>query len=165
MVKRAKAEDAEILAGLAIQMWEDHVLAELADEFREIVAKEDAVCFIKYVDDKPIAFAQAQLRYDYVEVTESSPVGYLEGIFVAEEYRKCGYATELLAECEKWAKEKNCTEFASDCELVNEEGMAFLEKSHDDYLRAVAADLYGNDQEGKVLDRIYRHDLPPVYTV
>ncbi len=26
--------------------------------------------------------AQSQLRYDYVEGTESTPVGYLEGIFV-----------------------------------------------------------------------------------
>jgi hypothetical protein len=33
MVKRAKAEDAEILAGLAIQMWEDHTLAELWTSF------------------------------------------------------------------------------------------------------------------------------------
>ena len=37
MIKRADAKDAEILAGLAIQMWEDHTPAELADEFREIV--------------------------------------------------------------------------------------------------------------------------------
>ncbi len=125
MIKKAKMEDVEVLAGLAIQMWEDHTLAELADEFKEIVAKEDSVCFIKYVDNKPIAFAQGQLRYDYVEGTDSSPVGYLEGIFVAKEYRKCGYAAELLRECEKWAKERGCTEFASDCELFNEESLKF----------------------------------------
>ena len=125
MVRKAKAEDAEALAGLAIQMWEDHTIADLADEFRGIVAKEDAVCFIKLVDDKPIAFAQGQLRYDYVEGTENPPVGYLEGIFVAEEYRKHGYAAELLKECEKWAKNKGCTEFASDCELVNEDSLKF----------------------------------------
>lgn len=125
MIKKAKMEDVEVLAGLAIQMWEDHTLAELADEFKEIVAKEDSVCFIKYVDNKPIAFAQGQLRYDYVEGTDSSPVGYLEGIFVAKEYHKCGYAAELLRECEKWAKERGCTEFASDCELFNEESLKF----------------------------------------
>ena len=125
MIKRAEKEDAEILARLAIQMWEDNTLAELEDEFKEITEKEDAACFIKYVDDVPIAFAQSGLRYDYVEGTDSSPVGYLEGIFVAEKYRKNGYAAELLIECEKWAKEKNCTEFASDCELVNEDSLKF----------------------------------------
>ena len=63
MIRRAKINDAEVLAGLAIRMWEDHTLAELTDEFKEIVTKGDAVCFIKYIDEKPIAFAQCQLRY------------------------------------------------------------------------------------------------------
>ncbi len=125
MIKKAQAADAEILAGLAIQMWEDHDPAELAEEFRELAGKDDAVCFIRYADSSPVAFAQCQLRYDYVEGTESSPVGYLEGIFVSEEYRKNGFAAELLAECEKWAKNKGCTEFASDCELDNESSLKF----------------------------------------
>ena len=125
MIKQADIKDTELLAALAIQMWKEHTLADLADEFREIIEKDDAVCFIKYVDDNPVAFAQSQLRYDYVEGTESSPVGYLEGIFVAKEYRKQGYVAELLAECEKWAKEKGCSEFASDCELVNEDSLNF----------------------------------------
>ena len=125
MIKKTQAADAEILAGLAIQMWEDHDPAELAEEFRDLAEKDDAACFIRYADGRPVAFAQCQLRYDYVEGTESSPVGYLEGIFVSEEYRKNGFSAELLAECEKWAKEKGCTEFASDCELDNETSLKF----------------------------------------
>ena len=31
----------------------------------------------------------------------------------------------LLAECEKWAREKGCTEFASDCELDNADSLRF----------------------------------------
>lgn len=57
--------------------------------------------------------------------TDSSPVGYLEGIFVSDGYRKQGYAAELLSECEKWAREKGCTEFASDCELDNADSFRF----------------------------------------
>ena len=125
MIKRAGKKDAGILAGLAIQMWKEHTLADLEDEFRGLAKRDDAVCFIKYVDDKPVAFAQCQLRYDYVEGTESSPVGYLEGIYVEEGYRKNGYALELLKECENWAKEKGCSEFASDCELGNEDSIKF----------------------------------------
>ena len=125
MIKQARTEDAGSLAALAIQMWEDHTPAELEDEFRELVNRDDSVCFIRYVDDRPVAFAQCNLRHDYVEGTESSPVGFLEGIFVSEEYRKKGFAAELLAKCEKWAKEKGCTEFASDCELDNEVSLKF----------------------------------------
>ncbi len=125
MIKRAKTEDAKVLADLAIQMWPDHDPEDLKEEFRQLVTNDEAVCFIKYVDDKPIAFVQCQLRHDYVEGTESSPVGYLEGIFVSDEYRKHGYAAELLSECEKWAKEMGCTEFASDCELDNTDSFRF----------------------------------------
>ena len=60
-----------------------------------------------------------------VEGTDSSPVGYLEGIFVLEEYKKRGYAKELLGECQNWAKDQGCFEFASDCELDNEDGLKF----------------------------------------
>ncbi len=119
MIKRAGMKEAKELADLAIQMWTDHDPEGLEAEFRKLVMNDEAVCYMKYIDDQPAAFAQCQLRHDYVEGTDSSPVGYLEGIYVREKYRKNGYAAELLSECEKWAKEKGCTEFASDCELDN----------------------------------------------
>ena len=125
MIKRATVEDAGKLATLAIQMWADHNLEDLEAEFHQLAMNDEAACFIKYVEDKPVAFAQCQLRHDYVEGTESSPVGYLEGIYVQERYRKNGYAAELLSECEKWAREEGCTEFASDCELDNADSLRF----------------------------------------
>ena len=106
MIKRAGMNEAGELADLAIKMWTDHDPEDLAKEFHELAMNDEAVSFIKFVDDQPVGFAQCQLRHDYVEGTETSPVGYLEGIFVSEGYRKKGYAAELLSECEKWAKEK-----------------------------------------------------------
>ena len=125
MIKRADMEDAEALAALAIQMWADNDPDELTEDFRALIKNADAACFLKYADGKPVAFAQCQLRHDYVEGTRSSPVGYLEGIFTAEGYRRKGYAAQLLSECEKWAKEKGCAEFASDCELDNADSIGF----------------------------------------
>lgn len=119
MIHKATSNDTMVLAELAIQMWSNHTVSELEADFTEIVNSNDAVCFIKYVDDVPVGFAQCQLRNDYVEGTHSSPVGYLEGIFVVPEYQHKGYAKELLLECELWAKEKGCSEFTSDCELDN----------------------------------------------
>ena len=49
MIKKAEVEDAEILAALAIQVWTDHNLEDLAEEFRKLVMNDEAVCFIKYV--------------------------------------------------------------------------------------------------------------------
>ena len=125
MIRRAGLNEARDLANMAIQMWTDHDPENLEAEFQDLVMNDEAACFIKYAEDKPIAFAQCQLRHDYTEGTESSPVGYLEGIFVSEGYRKKGYAAELLSECEKWAKEKGCTEFASDCVLDNTDSFRF----------------------------------------
>ena len=60
-----------------------------------------------------------------MEGTETSPVGYLEGIFVEEPYRNRKIASALLSACETWAKERGCREFASDCELLNADSLRF----------------------------------------
>ena len=118
-------EDLHILAELVCKLWPDNTVEEMCAEMEEILAKPDSAFFLAYVEDVPIGFAQCQLRYDYVEGTDSSPVGYLEGIYVASEYRKHGIARELLTDCETWAKSKGCTEFASDCELENAQSLQF----------------------------------------
>ena len=125
MIRKAEIKDLPILAELACRLWPDHTVEEMHTEFGEIIAKPDAAFFLADTNETPIGFAQCQLRYDYVEGTEASPVGYLEGIYVAEEYRKQGVARDLLSACESWAKDKGCTEFASDCELSNVQSLQF----------------------------------------
>ena len=125
MIRKATGNDARILADMAVQIWDSHRIEELEAEFLESITSEATAFFIKYEGDAPAGFAQVGLRSDYVEGTESSPVGYLEGIFVRPEHRKKGYARELLTQCQLWAKEKGCGEFASDCELSNTESLKF----------------------------------------
>ena len=125
MIRRATVAESRIVADMAIKMWTNHDVSELADDFAQLIALPECAVFIMYSGDVPIGFAQCQLRHDYVEGTESSPVGYLEGIFVEEVHRRQGYARELLAACQTWAKEQGCAEFASDCELDNAESLAF----------------------------------------
>ena len=84
MIKQADYAAVGVLAELAVQLWDDHSQSELEQEYEHLITNSDAACFIKYVDVKPVGFAQCQLRHDYVEGTSTSPVGYLEGIFVAE---------------------------------------------------------------------------------
>ena len=125
MIRKANVSDAATVANLAIQMWEDNTLEGLAEDLTEIIASPESAVFLLYDGETAIGFAQCQLRHDYVEGTESSPVGYLEGIFVEAAYRNKGYAKELLKQCEDWAKDMGCTEFASDCELENTGSLAF----------------------------------------
>ena len=125
MIRKAEVHDLTTLAELTCQLWPDHTMEEMQAEFADTIAKPDAVFFLAYAEETAVGFAQCQLRHDYVEGTDSSPVGYLEGIYVTDDYRKQGFARELLAACENWAKEKGCTEFASDCELSNAQSLQF----------------------------------------
>jgi aminoglycoside 6'-N-acetyltransferase I len=90
-----------------------------------LVKSGDAAVFLAFSGSTTCGFAQCGLRQDYVEGTHSNPVGYLEGIYVKPEYRKSGCAKLLLAACESWAREQGCAEFASDCELTNEDSLRF----------------------------------------
>lgn len=125
MVQKATNDDSRVLAEMAVQMWDSHTVDELESGFIDALNNDGAVLFVKYLDSKPVGFAQCGLRTDYVEGTNTSPVGYLEGVFVKADYRNKGYAKELLDACEKWAKDKGCTEFASDCELNNSGSLKF----------------------------------------
>lgn len=125
MIVKAKISHAGEIARLAAKMWDSHEIEELTGEFAELLGKPEAAVFLWIADGQPVGFAQVQLRHDYVEGTDTSPVGYLEGVFVEAAYRKQGVAKKLLAACESWAKEMGCTEFASDCELSNTQSLAF----------------------------------------
>ena len=125
MVKKASKKDIKILADLAIKLWPSHTIEELVSDFENLLKDNKAKCFIKYHEGVPVGFAHCGLRYDYVEGTTSSPVGYLEGIFVEPQFRNLGFAKELITTCEEWAKDKGCTEFASDCEAMNIESLNF----------------------------------------
>ena len=125
MLRKATLSDLSAVAVLASRLWPDHTVEEMAEEFASMLTDGNSAVFLLFAGELPIGFAQCGLRHDYVEGTESSPVGYLEGIYVEEVHRRKGYARLLLAACEIWAKEQGCREFASDCELTNEESLRF----------------------------------------
>lgn len=76
--------------------------------------------FVEY-DETGLAlgFVEASLRNDYVNGTKSSPVVFLEGIFVAPHARMQGVARALVSSVEAWARNLGCSEFASDAQIDN----------------------------------------------
>ena len=125
MLRKAIISDLNTITQLAILLWPDNEFDDLRQEMKELILDKEAVFFLYFDNDIPVGFAQCQLRHDYVEGTDSSPVGYLEGVLVMENYRNKGIATQLLQHCELWSKENACTEFASDCEISNAESYVF----------------------------------------
>ena len=71
---------------------------------------------------EPLGFAEAAIRTDYVNGTETSPVAFLEGIYVVPEARRQGIAAELVDAVIDWGRDAGCRELASDALLDNETG-------------------------------------------
>lgn len=123
--RKAENLDLDALTDLGIGLWPHHQWQALRADFAETMAKSDAAFFLACHGLEAVGFAQCGLRRDYVEGTSTSPVGYLEGIFVEPAHRNRGLAKALLDACRDWAREQGCREFASDCELDNLESLRF----------------------------------------
>lgn len=128
-IKRMSEHEINAVAQLAFKLWPDADLRELTVEFADLLSSERDAVFIANDGDTATGFAHVSLRYEHVEGTSSSPVGYLEGIFVEAAWRKRGIARKLVRHCEQWAREKGCDEFASDAELHNVDSQHFHEKT------------------------------------
>jgi aminoglycoside 6'-N-acetyltransferase I len=61
-----------------------------------------------------MGFVEASKRVDYVNGTSSSPVAFLEGLYVAPKSRRKGIARALVESVVKWASTEGCLELASD---------------------------------------------------
>jgi len=125
MIRKANMNDLPRLTELALELWPDNAVDTMYYDLGKIMMAGDSVFFLAYREDTAVGFAQCQLRHDYVEGTNSSPVGYLEGIYVRAEDRHLGFASQLMESCEEWARAEGCTEFASDCQIDNADSLAF----------------------------------------
>ncbi|MEO9871609.1 GNAT family N-acetyltransferase [Ekhidna sp.] len=77
---------------------------------------------------KRAGFSIFSIRTDYVEGAEKTPTGYLEGIFVEQEFRKLGIAKEFVQLGEKWCKERGCRQIGSDTWLTDTKSRDFHKK-------------------------------------
>ena len=125
MILEADRSNIDVLSEMSCLLWKDAKPSELCKEYDEAMSCGDNAFFIKYANGEAAGFAHCSLRRDYTEGATSSPVGYLEAVFVKEKYRLKGYARELVAAAEEWARAKGCNEFASDCECGNKDSVAF----------------------------------------
>lgn len=125
MIRKMRKNDILEVTKLALLLWPDHSFADLQQEFETFHKLSKMTHFVALEDKQIVGFSQCQIRKDYVEGTNSSPVGYLEGIYVLPQYRHQGLARKLVEACENWSRSKNCEEFASDCELTNQDSFLF----------------------------------------
>lgn len=122
MIKRCTLLDHNSWLPLRAALWPDSA-ANASHEIQTILSTPDRYLVLVFTDENGVAvgFAEASIRTDYVNGTHSSPVAFLEGLYVKPDSRGQDIARQLVAGVQDWAGEMGCTELASDA-LVGNEG-------------------------------------------
>lgn len=123
MIVRANTKtDFPGLLKMARALWPEAVglKRELGDRrFRYFVAEDKGGL---------VGFIVLTVRRDYVEGSTTSPVGYVEGLYVEEGWRGKDVGRELVKAAEKWCAEKGLKELGSDVEHGNKASQKFHSK-------------------------------------
>jgi aminoglycoside 6'-N-acetyltransferase I len=121
----AGKEQIDDLINLSMKVYKGSTYDGLLQEFNEMFLTEKHRFLLYLIDGEPIAFMHLSIRVDYVQGCESSPTGYLEGVYVAPAYRKKGISTALFNEGKKWLLAKGCKQIGSDMEEGNKNSYSF----------------------------------------
>jgi len=125
LLRKAVPSDLEQLALLRTALWPGSPIDEHKEEIDDILAGNapGILPLIELVAEAPdgtlVGFAEVGLRSCADSCDLRQPVGYLEGWFVVENYRRKGIGAQLLAAAEEWARTQGCVEMASDAEIDN----------------------------------------------
>jgi aminoglycoside 6'-N-acetyltransferase I len=91
----------------------------LAGEWADRLAEGSVTTFVAALPDGPLAgLIEVGLRA-YAEGCLSSPVAYIEAWVVDEGLRRRGVGRALMAQAERWARERGLVEMASDAQWHN----------------------------------------------
>ena len=118
-LRRVMQEDKAEWFRMRKGIWPDVPDNYMTFDMDRLLANVDYFVIFACDGDRPIGLTEAGIR-EYGEGCETSPVGYLEGWFVQEEYRGKRIAGLMTQAAENWMREKGCTEVASDTWLDNE---------------------------------------------
>ena len=118
-IRRVTQEDKAEWLRMRKGIWPEAPDEYLNFDMDEILADDNYMVIFACDGDKPIGLTEAQIKGS-AEGCETSPVGYLEGWFVQDDYRGKSVVGIMTRAAEDWIREKGCTEVASDTWLDNE---------------------------------------------
>lgn len=121
-VERCKSLDQPGWLELRRALWDDASAEEHRGYMAIALAQPERFLQLMVYDEKrtPVGFIEGSIRNDYVNGTESSPVGFVEGVYVIPSMRRKGVARMLFEAIGDWARARGCQELASDALLENE---------------------------------------------
>ena len=125
MIEPCASRDQRGWLELRRALWPEATDAEHRTEMQAWVTHPGMAAFVAYdTVGEPVGFVEVALRRDYVNGTSSSPVGFIEGLYVVDRARRRGVGRALVGAAEGWAKSRGCTEMASDVLMGNDDSHA-----------------------------------------
>lgn len=122
----ADAHHVERWALMRAALWPEETVASHREEILELLRQGRGVTLLALgAGEEAIGFAEVALRQDYVNGCETSPVVFLEGIYVDPQARRRGVAAALTRAAAEWGRARGCTEIASDADIANAASHAF----------------------------------------
>ncbi|WP_095095216.1 aminoglycoside 6'-N-acetyltransferase [Pseudomonas sp. Irchel 3A5] len=127
MIKRCTLLDHNGWLPLRTALWPDSATENDHDSHTLLSSERYLVLTFTHKNGETLGFAEASIRTDYVNGTHSSPVAFLEGLYVQPANRGQRIARQLVAGVEQWAVEMGCIELASDALVENQVSHAMHE--------------------------------------
>ena len=123
--RKGTIEDIDYLKTMGRLLWTKSTEDDLEKSFKDTFASPKEIAFVSQSETGELTgFAIISVRTD-VEGATSSPVGYLEGIFVYPGYRKQEVGRHLVELGEKWCVGKGCKQIASDTAISTSDSTEF----------------------------------------
>lgn len=115
-IREATLEDAAAWGAMRCALWPGETGVDDVEEMNDALERGGGAAAFLAFDDRgsAIGFAEATVRREYVNGTDTSPVGFLEGWFVRPEWRGRGIGRALVESVEDWTRMRGCRELASD---------------------------------------------------
>ena len=101
-------------------LWPEASEAEHFSGMADAVARCHYVRLALATGGSALGFIEASKRVDYVNGTSSSPVAFVEGLYVVPDARRQGVARALVESVVQWALDQGCAELASDAVIGND---------------------------------------------
>ncbi len=120
-----KSTEFESLYKMSRKLYPNYSDQELRRDLIRFTNTPNQQVFMAVVNQNYIGFIMVSIRSDYVEGASTSLTGYLEAIFVDEEFRGKGFSKQLMQKGETWLKENGCTEIGSDTWISHQSSIDF----------------------------------------
>ncbi|HEY3204594.1 MAG TPA: GNAT family N-acetyltransferase [Thermoanaerobaculia bacterium] len=125
VIRRALVSDGADLARLSTQLGYPMSPEEAQVRFREIDENSDQVIFVAESGRRAIAWIQVEVS----RVFESRRQAEIAGLVVDEAFRSGGLGGRLVAEAERWARERGCHVVRVRSNVIRERAHAFYRRA------------------------------------